>query len=321
LSKDRKRVIWASPIIVLAIFILTLTPSNLAVATPKLIEQQIDELTVEVLGSSEIVLDYSEDKCDVLDIPDLAARAFIDSDGKTQLISTHYTNRRMIGNDLDAVSKDCHVIMESDESGNPSTYDDFEWLGATYTEDGSTIYAIIHNEYHGWEHNNCNVEPNLKCWWNALTSAISQDKGMSYTHQETPNHLVMPYIIPYNPNSQNWGYYAPSNIIKKNGYYYVLYQAEGGGDINPQQWGVCIMRTNNLANPTSWRFWDGNEFNGIAFNPYEHPGESPNGHECAVISRENIQKMHESVTFNTFINKYVLVGLYQEWLESERRYS
>jgi hypothetical protein len=83
----------------------------------------------------------------MLDIPDLPARAFRDADGKVQLIATHHTNRRMIGDTLDSVKRDCDIIMNSHKDPDPSKFNYSEWLGAVYTLDGNTIYALVHNEY------------------------------------------------------------------------------------------------------------------------------------------------------------------------------
>jgi hypothetical protein len=86
------------------------------------------------------------------DVPDLPARAFRDADGKVQLIATHYVDRRMIGDTLALVKRDCRVVMNSDMNGDPAKFDDHEWLGSFYTLDGQTIYALVHDEYQGHTH-------------------------------------------------------------------------------------------------------------------------------------------------------------------------
>jgi len=104
---------------------------------------------VKVIGPEEIVFDWTTDRCDMLDIPDLPARAFRDADGKVQLIATHHTNRRMIGDTLDSVKRDCNIIMNSHKDTDPSKFNYSEWLSAVYTLDGNTIYTLVHNEYQG----------------------------------------------------------------------------------------------------------------------------------------------------------------------------
>ena len=112
---------------------------------------------VNILGPEEIVFDWSADSCEEVDIPDAPARAFRDADGNVQLIATHYINRRMIGDNINVVQRDCNVIMDSDLDTDPSQYNDHEWLMAPYTLDGTTIYALVHNEYQG------------DTWYNSIT--------------------------------------------------------------------------------------------------------------------------------------------------------
>ena len=112
------------------------------------------EASVEVSGPAEVVFDWTNDRCEDENIPDIAARAFRDAEGRVQLWIGHYYNYRMIGPDLDNVKPDCTAsIMRSDFNPDPSKFNDSEWLAAPYTEDGNTIYAIVHNEYRGDTHN------------------------------------------------------------------------------------------------------------------------------------------------------------------------
>ncbi|NOZ04196.1 MAG: T9SS type A sorting domain-containing protein [FCB group bacterium] len=250
---------------------------------------------VNILGPEEIVFDWSADSCEEVDIPDAPARAFRDADGKVQLIATHYINRRMIGDNINNVKRDCNVIMDSDLDTDPSQFNDHEWLMAPYTLDGSTIYALVHNEYQG------------DTWYNSITFATSTDKGATYTHATPPNHLVAsaPYV--YEPNVSPYGVFGGSNIIlnPNDGYYYVLFQVEAYG---LQDWGVAVARTLTLDDPASWRAWDGSGFNVQFINPYLNPNADPAEHIVQPISRDQIDKMQSSITYNTFFKKFVLVG-------------
>ena len=45
------------------------------------------------------------------------------------------------------------LLGSSDDLGldaDPSQFDEAEWLAAPYTEDGETVYAVVHNEYRGF---------------------------------------------------------------------------------------------------------------------------------------------------------------------------
>ena len=142
---------------------------------------------VEIIGPEEIVFDYTADSCSTEDIPDAPARAFRDAQGNIQLIASHRIAYRMIGPDFNSLVRDCAngPVMESDYDDNPAHYNSQEWIASTYTPDGETIYAVIHNEYKPEGDQN---------WYYALyaslTFATSVDTGKHYTHATPPNHLL-----------------------------------------------------------------------------------------------------------------------------------
>jgi hypothetical protein len=104
---------------------------------------------VTALGPEEIVYDWSEDRCDEGMRPDLPVRAFRTADGNINMTLAHENSFRLVGPDFDSLVPTCPAIRESSLDPDPSKYDQFGWIAATYTEDGSTIYAVIHNEFHG----------------------------------------------------------------------------------------------------------------------------------------------------------------------------
>lgn len=272
--------------------------------------------SVDILGPEEIVFDWTTDKCEQIDIPDTPARFFRDADGNIQVIASHYTNYRFIGPDFNSLSRDCAnaAIMTSHEDGDPSHFNDHEWLISTYTLDGKTIYAIIHNEFHGHEHTDqvsCPSGDYLKCWYNALTFATSTDSGRSYSHAAAPGHLLAAPPYQYVPDAGPYGVFGGSNIVynPNDGYYYCMVQVEAYG---LQQSGAGIMRTQTLSDPTSWRAWDGAGWNTRFVNPYTETGFDPADHLVAPIGDGNIEKMHSSLTWNTYFNMWLLVGAAQK---------
>ncbi|MBI3948892.1 MAG: hypothetical protein HY314_00315 [Acidobacteria bacterium] len=92
---------------------------------------------------------------------------------------------------------------------------------------------------------------------------------------------------------------------QNDGYYYALLHLERRG---LQEWGMGVMRTRTLDDPKSWRAWDGSGFNVQFIDPYKNPNADPAEHLCQPVSRDQIQKMHESLSFNTHFNKFLLVG-------------
>ena len=64
---------------------------------------------LEITGEEEVVFDWTTDRCEEENIPDLAARAFRDADGRVQLLLSHLTNYRLVGPDLDTLAPDCSL--------------------------------------------------------------------------------------------------------------------------------------------------------------------------------------------------------------------
>ena len=267
-----------------------------------------DAGAVDITGLEETVLDWSQDACAPDDIPDLPARAFRDAQGRVQLIASHYTNRRMTGPDLDHLSRDCGVVMPSHYNPDPAKFDDREWIASTYTLDGKTIFGLVHNEYQGHMHpGQCPSGRYFECWYNAVTLSVSSDGGLSFEHAPPPEHLVASIPYPYAPDSGPAGVFGPSNIVRNDAddYYYALLRVQQHRD-QPQ--GTCVMRTTDLADPGSWRAWGGSRFDVRFIDPYLEPDDRPQDHICKPVSYDEIQLMVESLTFNTYFDRFLLVG-------------
>ena len=172
--------------------------------------------TLKIKGEEEIVFDWGNDRCANQNIPDLAFRAFRDAEGQVQAISSSDNNYRFLGTDLNHLTIDCNPIMRSDHDPDPSQFNDAEWIAATYTEDGQTIYALIHNEYQGHQHPGyCPQNDYFACWDNSITLGISRDGGKSYQEAfPAPAHLIARFPYPYQAGAGPEGFRAPSNIIK-----------------------------------------------------------------------------------------------------------
>jgi hypothetical protein len=256
------------------------------------------------------VFDWTFDRCESIDIPDAPARAFRDATGHTQLLASHYVTRRMVGFDLNGVRHSCAVLLTSQGNPDPSAYDDRQWITAPYTLDGQTIYTLLHNEYQGWNHNQCDFTtgPNIwKCFFASLGFAKSTDGGRTYVKTPAPSGVVAGASYPYAANSGPQGIVQPSNIVyRPDGYYYVL---AGAYPYGAQQAGTCLLRTHTLNDPTSWRAWDGTGFSVRFIDPYAEPSEPPAAHVCAPVSPNEIGTMSESLTYNTYFGKYMLVGM------------
>jgi hypothetical protein len=190
---------------------------------------------------------------------------------------------------------------------DPAHYNDHEWIASTYTEDGQTIYALVHNEYQGNSHpGRCPQNSYSPCWYNAITLAVSNDGGQTYDHLPAPDHLVAAMPIPYEAGEGPYGIMGGSNIIKgKDGYYYTFVHIVAYGVAEQH---ACLMRTDDLSDPKSWRAWDGEGFNMTFINPYKEPDAPREEHTCEPIRGKNLN-MHESITYNTYLDRYVFLGI------------
>lgn len=104
---------------------------------------------VHIIGEEEVVYDWSTERCAMRDFPDGPVSAFRDAQGRVQLVTPHAPTRRMVGKSLDSLQRECEPVFASDHHHDPSQFNAREWLWSPYTTDGETVYALVHNEFHG----------------------------------------------------------------------------------------------------------------------------------------------------------------------------
>ena len=262
--------------------------------------------TISVVGPKETVYDYATMRCADGDSSDGPPRAFRDASNRVQVWMPG-TNRRMIGPSLDSLTHDCVQVLQHHQQADPALYDDADWLTGGYTEDGQTIHALIHAEYHGQRHPGwCPGEPFIKCRYNSITYARSTDAGESFDHPSGPQNMVAAIPHRYVPGDGRYGYFSPSNIVKQGSYYYALIIASAFyGEQRP---GTCVLRTQDLGDPKSWRAWDGDGYNVQFIDPYRESPEPIDRHVCQPVSHSQIKDMDRSLTYNSVLGKYVVTG-------------
>lgn len=421
---------------------------------------------VEIMGNEELVYSWQSDRCNDDELPDLPVRVIRNSEDMLQVYISSRMNYHLTGSTLNSLENDCNPVLISDFDRNPANYNHSEWLASTYTLDGETVYAIVHQEYHGdqagsvwqagvdftaeqggqnWSYQSWNgssftemafdlennrwqgsqllcqigpqwAHPDLGCepsrsWvspisgtvtisgqaydldpnggdgvvarildgsdeiWSAtiengdlegqsfnlevpvqtgdvfhfnvssqgntnndttyfnpginigpapcpsnrhdlctmisLTYAISTDGGKTYSQPSVPEHLVANLPYTYDPDAMR-AIWQPSNIVRnpQDGYFYVLIQRdEHMMDDSIHLQGTCVMRTQTLDDPSSWRAWDGSGFNMRFLNPYTETGFNPADHTCQIVSSNEIGALTYSLTYNTFFEKFIAVGV------------
>jgi hypothetical protein len=260
------------------------------------------------IGPVVTEFDWTTDRCEDHDIPDLPARAFRDAQGKVSFYSSHYTTRRATGPDLNNLQHQCSIVMSSQMDGDPATYADLEWIGATYRLSDGRVFGIVHNEYRGINHpGQCPSGDHYSCWFNSLGLATSTNDGRTFSHASAPpSNFIGTVPYRYEPDGGPAGLHTPSNIVRNaaDGYYYMMAATFGYG---AQQQGACVLRTNNLADPTSWRAWDGSSYSVQFINPYQD-SSPPEQHVCQPVSFDEIGWSSSSLNWSTYLNKWVLLG-------------
>jgi hypothetical protein len=258
-----------------AVFLIAAWPFNAVVASTPV-------LKVVPNGVPETIRDWEKNRCSNFDTPDTPPRAYRDAEGLVHFFSTESEFREYTGPSLDTVTYNCRVIHKSAENDKFENFEDRQWFAATYTLDGNTVYALVHNEYHGHLRSTvCPSRSYANCWGNVLTLAVSHDRGRSFQQQKPPNNLVaMPPFRYVGDFGRPTGYFQPSNIVHLNGFYYALFKAT---QFFQQKNGVCLMRTDRLDDPRSWRGWDGSGFSVQFINPYNSDIVEPSGHVCTPL--------------------------------------
>ena len=265
---------------------------------------------VVVTGSEEIVYDWSAEHCNGFDLPDAPVRAVRNAQGEVQMYLAFLDNHRLVGPDFDHLRHGCVPAFTSHGNDDPAAFDDSEWLASLYSEDGRTVYALVHMEHHL----NIVDQPG----YDALTLAVYNDGGRTYQHATPPAQLVasIPDRARYDLfDPFLWqGMSGPSNIVKgKDGYYYAF--AAVNENVPPKSLGNCLMRTNDLSDPHAWRGWkQGSGFTVTFVNPYveDVPASERAAHICDLVG---VAVQPQSLTYSTFLERYVLVGEYHPLME------
>ena len=263
-------------------------------------------ISFTLTGPKETVFDYDTMRCDDGDYPDGTAQPLRDSTGRLQVLTGQ---RRMLGTNFNDLTEECNrLVIPSPLDPNPAHYNYLRWLGAVYTENGRDIYALVHNEWHGWDiPAACPVGAGKRrCGVIGVTYAESHDNGDNYTAPAPPGNFVA--TVPPRPalDDTRTGLAGATTPIKKGSYWYSLNFTSA--DANNPRDGVCIMRTSDITDPTSWRGWDGTSFSLRFKNPYYESFPPDPANICEPVDYDHIQMMARQVTYNTYLGKYVLTG-------------
>jgi hypothetical protein len=251
---------------------LLLATAGSASAAP---EPPLSALTL--VGPPSVMFKATRDACDGADVPDASARAFRDASGALALFGMHYRNRALRGPDFDRLKLDCTVALDSGEKPDPALYDDRSWITATWTEDGRAVAALVHHEYQANEHpGRCRSKVYMECWYNTVVAASSTDGGRSFIRAAPPAVVAAAPFRQEVGQGRHRGFFNPSNIFADGRWRYFFASTTGwDGPGSDQPAGVCLFRSDDPADPTSWRAWTGTGFTAAFPDPYRKPAIRP----------------------------------------------
>ncbi len=147
---------------------------------------------MELIGEPELVFDWSAGHCPVPNAPDLPVRPFRDAGGLIHVNLSAPNNYSLVGPDFDHLDLDCNPTLVSGFDPDPSHFNYSEWIGATYTLDGNTVYAIVHDEYYGY----------LGSQWDSLRDFGDQQGGKDWSYNAWTGSAYRP--MTYDPTNDRW---------------------------------------------------------------------------------------------------------------------
>jgi hypothetical protein len=237
-----------------------------------------NDLRIVLQGKPELVYDPKRDACTPNDIPDVNARAFRAEDGTVTLTALHFVNRALRGPDLDHLKIDCNVILDSQHSPDPASYEGRRFITSLWTNDGGNVAALVHNEYHA-DHfaGRCAYRDDLPCWYNTILSFRSENGGRGFA-RSTPLVIAAAPFRQEAEQGRHRGFFNPSNIFANGAHKYALISTTGWSG---QPYGACLFRSDNPLNSAGWRAYDGKDFSIRYDDPYAGQAIAPRA--CAPI--------------------------------------
>ena len=150
------------------------------------------------------------------------------------------------------------------------------------------------------------------CNETSLTAAISTDGGYHFTRYPGAKALVAAAPYKYQMRGHNFGVGGGTpNITKRGNYFYLLATQIDAADKHYN--GVCVLRTGNLADASSWRGWDGSDFTVEFIDPYQNSTANPLAHTCRPLPDGHPFFSVGSMTWSPKRQTYIMVARVQRW--------
>jgi hypothetical protein len=209
------------------------------------------ELRVVTVGKPQVLFTQTEEsmcaKSDWLDSP---FRAWHTSDAGIRASNASNATFTFVGGSIDRMHRDCRqpIWRSGGRSGDYHATMDSEFPVAVYTTNGRDTYALVHNEWRGA----CDG----KAWVNTITVLHSDNGGRTFARPS--DYQVRRVPTRWDPafckKPPIFGSFNPSNIIKKEDWYYTIFGSGRAPDGVGAQ-GACLLRTQNLGAGSAWQVW------------------------------------------------------------------
>eukprot|EP01084_Bolivina_argentea_P063801 116404_1 len=282
-------------------------------------------IQITVIGEEERIWTYKTEHCPSTasgtDNPNNSPRAFIKYNNNIEFFdSSSYGYYQRTGSSFTNLKSNCtKPLLKS--SGNyshshPHDYYQHIWFQSPWRDPNNpmTIYAIIHNEFHGNECADqqkwCSSGSKDKCWYASGLCAYSHDGGNTFhLYSDLSKRVCFSTPYKYVPNGGRQGISPFTNILCESindGYCYLM--SDRQIPQNNLKSGMCLWRTNNLSDAAmSWRAYNTTsmKFDITNVNPYQNTTTNPEEHICDVVLGSQFRW---SWSYNTVLNKYLSIG-------------
>jgi hypothetical protein len=268
-------------------------------------------------GTIELAISRNQYTCPRPNKPDMPVHAYRQSNNQLRIFATNSSNYPFISpsfnlSDLNSMQQICTPMLPAYSpmaTPDPQTFFQKQWITATYTRDGTTVYGFVHNEFHGKHYDSLDppcTKKGAECWYASLTKVISANSGNTFSPASPPpgNFIAgsLYRFSKYQPDGKvttRVGTAGPSNVVwnpKDQFYYMFMRRLE---DYGPQQNGECVVRSRDL---NEWFFWDGSGFTKSFENPYTTT-KTPEARVCQTLDNHfgRIRSVVYSSVYDTFI--------------------
>lgn len=227
-------------------------------------ERVVPRITAQ--GPVETVVAADRHRCEPWDIPDTPLRAFRDGRGGVVAFASDEASRSYAGPDLARLTHGCAKAFEGRSDPDPAARSFMSYVAATWTDDGTRVAALVHNEYHADRvPGRCRAGQSLACWYNVIVGAVSIDGGRRFSAARPPALIAGPPFRQEEGQGRHRGFFNPTNIVRHAGHHYFLAHTTGWPG---QAQGSCLFRARDPFDFGSWRGFSGKGFESRAIDPY-----------------------------------------------------